>query len=147
MKIDERPNDALARSPNAGTPRAVVSGAASAVLVALVTAFAGCQPQQTDIVTEIHQPDGTIVRYVNKSSGYGYNPNLTGSVQANAVVDGAGAVVTPAVPIGWGRWWGASPWYGGGGWGAGCLNPWAYNPGVAWQGGVFPANPCRPFWP
>jgi hypothetical protein len=54
------------------------------VLSVLISLF-GCQAQQTDIITEIHRPDGSIERYVNKSSGYGYNPNVTGNVNVGGI--------------------------------------------------------------
>ena len=109
----------------------------------------GCQPQQTYIVAEIHRPDGTVVRYVNKGSGYGYNPNIIGTVQANSVVSDEGAVLGTPMPTGWGwgGWWGSAYPMGVPTWGCGGLNPWAYNPGVAWNSGIRPADPCRPAWP
>ena len=37
----------------------------------------GCRPQQTDIVRSFRLADGTEYSYVNRSSGYGFNPNDT----------------------------------------------------------------------
>jgi len=59
---------------------------------------AGCQPQQTNIITEITRPDGTITKYVNTSSGYFYNPNAT----MNVNVGGYGHGVREIYEAGWG---------------------------------------------
>jgi hypothetical protein len=141
-----------------------------------IVAGGGCQPQHTDIVTEIHAPDGTVTRYVNRSDGYGYNPNITGTATGTAFVDTNGNIASP-------NWVGGGGWYGGAGWGWGygygpcwrgpwgngfgvpwaCgtgstsvpgaapipqnLNVYGYNPGVAWNGAVAPANPGLPIGP
>lgn len=55
------------------------------ILILSLFTLCACQPQQTDIYTEIHKPDGSIVRYVNKSNGFGYNPNVTGNLNVGGV--------------------------------------------------------------
>jgi len=46
----------------------------------------GCQPQQTDIFSEVRHPDGSVSTYINKSNGYGYNPNRTEHYSGQPVV-------------------------------------------------------------
>jgi hypothetical protein len=111
------------------------------LILSLLIGLFGCQAQQTDIITEIHRPDGSIERYVNKSSGYGYNPNVTGNVNVGGV-QGANNVsinnsyggyyynyhrpfvyTTPgAVPI------------------PVNLNVYDYNPVINWNGHYYPAR-------
>lgn len=145
-------------------PRIRILRAPAVVLSASLTA---CQPQQTDILTEVRAPDGTVTRYVNRSNGYGYNPNITGTATGTAFVDTNGNIASPNA-FGYGYWQG---WGGGwpGAWGTGFGIPWTYatcgfpaagaaaipqnlnvygyNPGVAWNGCVRPANPWRPISP
>ncbi len=69
---------------------------------AMIIVLGACAPQQTHIVTEIHRPDGTIERYTNMSSGFGYNPNATSNVNIGGV-QGTSSTPTftesdPAVP-------------------------------------------------
>ena len=68
------------------------------ILILSLFILCACQPQQTDILTEIHKPDGSVVRYVNKSNGYNYNPNFTGTNEQSVHV----------------RDYGYGPIYGGG---------------------------------
>lgn len=55
------------------------------VLSSLVLFGFACAPQQTDIVTEIHRTDGSVLRYVNKSHGFGYNPNSTSNLNIGGI--------------------------------------------------------------
>ena len=54
---------------------------ASTVLVSsfLFCGF-GCYTQ-TDITRTVTMPDGKVETYVNKSNGYNYNPNFTGTAE------------------------------------------------------------------
>lgn len=122
------------------------------ILILFLFTLCACQPQQTDIITEIHKPDGSIVRYVNKSNGYGYNPNVTGNLNVGGVEGTNNATIINGGYGygGYGYGWG----YGGWGYGAayygypnfyyapGCvstpgaapipypMNVYNYNPGI-----------------
>jgi hypothetical protein len=145
-------------------------GTVAAVIAMAAGGLAGCQPQQTDIVSEVHAPDGTVTRYVNRSSGYGYNPNMTGTTSGTAFVDANGNIASPGYygivacnGGGWGygygpyRPWPCMGWPGfASAWAGSCYaspgsasipqntNVYGYNPGVAWNGSVTPANPALP---
>jgi len=77
------------------------------ILILSLFILCACQPQQTDILTEIHKPDGSIVRYVNKSNGYGYNPNVTGNLNVGGVEGTNNATIINGGGYGgWGYGWG-----------------------------------------
>lgn len=113
--------------------------------ISLIISLFGCQAQQTDIITEIHRPDGTIERYVNKSSGYGYNPNVTGNVNVGGI-QGANNV-----NIGYNSGYNYGYFYYGNYYspvytpGAVPIpvntNIYNYNPTVYWNGHYYPARP------
>lgn len=63
------------------------------ILILCLFTLCGCQPQQTDILTEIRRPDGSVVRYVNRSNGYGYNPNVTGNINVGGVEGTSNATI------------------------------------------------------
>lgn len=113
------------------------------LLISTLAFLFGCQPQQTDIFTEVQSPDGTIARYINKSNGYGYNPNVTGNLNVGGIQGTNNAVI--------------NGWYGGGYYYNGyfgnqmyCtpgvapipvnMNPYYYNPTVYWNGCYYPAR-------
>ena len=142
------------------------------ILILCLFTLCACQPQQTDIVTEIHRPDGSVVRYVNKSNGFGYNPNTTGNLNVGGVEGANNATIISGGGYGYGYGYGG---YYGGGWGIGgygyggyypdcnsfyytpgCvttpgaapipqnLNVYRYNPVINNGGMYYPANPCYP---
>lgn len=63
------------------------------ILILFLFTLCGCQPQQTNILTEIRRPDGSVVRYVNQSNGYGYNPNVTGNINVGGVEGTSNATI------------------------------------------------------
>jgi len=118
-----------------------------ASLFLCMIALVACQPQQTDIYTEITKPDGTVIKYVNKGNGFGYNPNVTGNLNVGGVEGSNNATIMSGYGYGgWGYGWGG---YGGFGYFPGpvytpgaasvpvCGNVYNYNPGVYWNGGVY----------
>jgi hypothetical protein len=83
------------------------------ILILFLFTLCACQPQQTDIITEIHKTDGSIVRYVNKSNGYGYNPNITGNLNIGGVEGTNNATIINGGYGGYGYGWGyGSVYYG-----------------------------------
>ena len=118
--------------------------------VVSLIALVACQPQQTDIYTEIIKPDGTKIKYVNKGNGFGYNPNVTGNLNVGGVEGSNNATIVSGYGggYGWGYGWGGYGW-GGFGYYPGTVytpgaapipvncNVYNYNPGVYWNGGVY----------
>jgi hypothetical protein len=102
---------------------------------ALILVLGACAPQQTHIVTEIHRPDGTVERYTNMSSGFGYNPNATSNVNIGGVQGTSSAptmVESDLSPSGYPWPPLPTPWFVP--WGCGSFNyavPPACTPGAA----------------
>ena len=129
------------------------------ILILCIFTLCGCAPQQTDIYTEVRSPDGTVSRYVNKSNGFGYNPNATSNVNVGGI---QGTNNTNIIQGGWGygnvNYGGyyCPPNYGGFYYAPGCvytpgampipqnLNVYNYNPIVRNNGVYYPANPYCP---
>jgi len=107
------------------------------ILVIFSVATLGCQPQQTDIFTEIRSPDGTITKYVNKSNGFGYNPNATSNLNVGGIRGADNVNINSG--YGYGGYgyggWGYGGYGGYGGWGYGGF---AYTPGCVTTPGAMP---------
>ena len=121
------------------------------ILILCIFTFCGCAPQQTDIYTEIRSPDGTVSRYVNKSNGFGYNPNATSNTNIGGIQGTNTAIIGGwnTGGYGYGGYGNYNPYYGNcSPYGAVQIpynqNVYNYNPIIRNNGMYYPANPYCP---